>query len=104
MVDVDSPAEPEETGATDGRRPLQPGERYSRFGLIRRSPPVSMDWYGRRSLAIVVSTTLGLTAFFIYFAFRNGFIWSTVCFGVMAGISLLTLLVRLFFPKFGRSR
>jgi hypothetical protein len=63
-----------------------------------------MDWYERRWFPIALTTTLGLTSFFIYFAFWNGFIWSTIFSGVMAGLSALTLLIRLVFPEYGRRR
>jgi hypothetical protein len=98
-VDAAPSSEPVQSGGAEGRRPLKPGERYARFGLIRRSPTTTVKWYEEHWLAIMLPTTLCLAAIFIYFAIRNGFIWSTIYFGVMAGLSLLTLLVRLVFPE-----
>lgn len=103
-VDVASSSEPEQSGAAENLRPLQPGERYARFGLIRRSPTATVEWYEMHWLAIVLPTTLGLAAFFIYFAVRDGFTWTTIVFGAMAGLSLLTLVIRLALPEYGRRR
>lgn len=103
-VGVASSSEPEESGPSKRLRPLKPGERYARFGLIRRSPTATAEWYEQHWFAIVLPTTLGLAALFIYFALRDGFIWSTILFGVMAGLSLLTLMIRLAFPEYGGRR
>jgi hypothetical protein len=62
------------------------------------------EWYDHHWLVVALSTTVGLTAFFIYLEIRSGFIWITVVFGVTAGLSLLTLLVRLAFLAFRRPR
>ena len=45
----------------------------------------------------MLPTTLGLAAFFIYFALRNGFDWGTVFFGVVAALGLLAVVVRFVF-------
>src|ERR1700722_13030717 len=71
-VDAPSSSEPRESGATDDQRPLEPGEQYARFGLVRRSPTATAERYQQHWLAFMVPTTLFLTALFIYFAIRNG--------------------------------
>jgi hypothetical protein len=103
-MNVTPSSEPDEFGTTEGLAPLKPGERHARFGLIRRSPTATTERYERHWLAIMLTTTLCLTAVFAYFAIRNGFIWSTIFFGVMAGLSLLTLATRLLFPQYRHPR
>jgi hypothetical protein len=63
-----------------------------------------VDWYDQHRLAFVLPTTLGLTAFFISFAITSGFIWIPICFGVIAGLSFVTLTMKLIFPEFRRHR
>jgi hypothetical protein len=90
--------------ATDDLRPLKPGERHGRFGLIRRSLEAQTEWFQRHWFAFMVPSTLGLTAIFIYFSIRYGFDWGTIFIGVMAGLGCLALVTRLVFSNYWQPR
>jgi hypothetical protein len=55
-VDAPSSLEPRQPGATDDRTPLKPGERYAQFGLVRRSPTATAEWYPQHWFAIMLPT------------------------------------------------
>jgi multisubunit Na+/H+ antiporter MnhE subunit len=52
----------------------------------------------------MLPSTLFVLAMFIWVAMANGFIWSTIVFGLFAGLGLLALVVRLLFPKYWQPR
>ena len=87
-------ADKQKPGAT-GR--LNPGEPNTRFGLFRRSPSMSADWFQRHWLGLILLAQLGLTTIFIVFVATYGFTGSTILFGALAGYNLVALLFRLLF-------
>ncbi len=99
-------ADKQKSGAT---RTLNLGEPYTRFGLFRRSPRVSADWFRRHWfqrhwLGLILLAQLSLTTVFIVFAATYGFTESTIFFGALAGYNLVALLFRLFFADHRRIR
>ena len=82
-------ADGQKSGAT---RLLNPA--YTRFGLFRRSPKVSTDWFQRHWLGLILLAQLGLTIIFIVFATTYGFTGSTIFFGALAGYNFVALLFK----------
>jgi hypothetical protein len=94
----------DEEGPEEGRRPLGPGEQHARFGLIRRAPGTETEWFLRHWFALMVTSILVLVLLFVYFAVRTGFDWATIFFGVVAGLGLVAIAVRLVFADYYRDK
>ena len=84
----------------EGKSDQASGEPYLRFGLIRRSPMATANWFQRHWLALMLSVQLGLTAVLVLSAARYGLTGSTILFGLLAAYNLVALLTRWLFADY----
>lgn len=84
----------------DQSRLLNPTEPHLWFGLVRKSPTATTNWFQRHWQALMLLVQLGLTAVFVSLVARYGLTGSTILFGLLAAYNLVALLTRWLFADY----